>query len=112
MPERRLVVPTSWRTAEWQPRADLCRTASGWILKFDLAGVRREDVSVTLHGSRVTVSGMRRDWMLEEGSSYYFMEIDYNRFERTVELPCEIPTADVKLEFHEGILIVRLETQR
>ena len=52
-------------------------------MKFDLAGVRPEDVMVTVRGRRVSVSGVRRDLMVEEGCSYYSMEISYNRFERS-----------------------------
>ena len=30
-------------------------------------------------------AGVRRDSFLEEGSSYYSMEISYNRFERSLD---------------------------
>ena len=71
----------------WQPPVDVYRSPRGWLLKFDLAGVRPEDVQVRIAGSRVTVSGVRRDWILEQGYSYHSMEISYNRFERVIELP-------------------------
>jgi HSP20 family protein len=93
----------------WSPMADVYRTRTGWILKFDLAGVRPEDIRVRAEGCRITVSGTRRDSILqEEGYSCYSMEISYNRFERTIELPCEFDNPRVNLEFHEGILLVRV----
>src|SRR5919199_1333244 len=79
--------------AAWQPQVDIYRIPNGWLLKFDLAGVRPEDVNVQLSGSRVRVYGVRRDWVLEEGATYYSMEINYNRFERTVQLPCTLEPA-------------------
>lgn len=97
---------------EWRPRCDIYRTRSGWLLKFDLAGVRPEDVSVRTQGCRVTVSGRRRDWLLEAGYSYYSMEISYNRFERTIDLPCELQNPEITLEFRDGILLVRVATER
>ena len=92
----------------WRPAADIYRTRTGWLVKYDLAGVKRKDIEVTVRGSQITLNGFRRDWRLEDGCSHYSMEISYNRFERTLELPCDLEGAQVKLEGREGILLVRL----
>jgi HSP20 family protein len=92
----------------WRPAADIYRTRDGWIIKYALAGVRPEDIQIGIRGSAITVSGFRRDWKLEEGCTYYSMEISYNRFERTIELPCVLDGAEVQMEAREGILMVRL----
>jgi|SRR5947209_1136874 len=102
MPE----VPTVWR-----PLADVYRTRNGWLLKFDLAGVRLSDVTVSVRGRHISVSGFRRDTIVEEGSSYYSMEISYNRFERTMEMPANLESAYMSLEARDGILLVRLITE-
>jgi len=95
---------------EWQPAVDIYRsTAGGWILKFDLAGVRLNDVHVHASKRSVTVSGVRRDHMLEEaGCSHYSMEISYSRFQRTVELPEDIHSSRVTVDYRDGILFVRI----
>ena len=95
----------------WRPSVDVYRSRRGWLLKFDLAGVRLEDVEVVVQGCRVTVRGVRRDWVLEEGFWYYSMEIAYNRFERTVQLPCDLPHPRTRMEYQNGILTVRLDTE-
>jgi len=46
--------------------------------------------------------------LAEEAGSYYSMEISYNRFERTISLPCEFANPHVSLEGRDGILIVRV----
>ena len=92
----------------WRPSADVYRTRRGWLLKFDLAGVALDDVSVEVRGCRVTVSGVRRDWLAEEDASHYSMEIAYSRFERTIELPCAFSNPHISLEGREGWLIVRI----
>ena len=47
----------NWLLAErqtpWQPSADVYRTRDGWLVKFDLAGVKTEDVTVSMRGRRV-----------------------------------------------------------
>jgi len=97
---------------EWRPRADVYKTRTGWLVKFDLAGVHAQDVAVRVNGCRISVSGSRRDSYLEEGSSYYLMEISYSRFERTIELPCDLENPDVEMEFRDGMLLVRIHTER
>jgi HSP20 family protein len=81
------------------------------VLKFDLAGVHLEDVTVSVRGRNVSVSGVRRDTVIEEGCSYYAMEISYNRFERTIEMPSNLDNARVVLEARNGILLVRMITE-
>src|SRR5262245_40337385 len=95
--------------AAWRPPADVYRTRGGWLIKFDLAGVRPEDVVVTTQGPRLTVRGTRRDWCLEEGCSHYQMEIAYSHFERTLELPADLERARVTAEHRDGMLLVRVE---
>lgn len=92
----------------WRPPVDIYQARNGWLLKFDLAGVCPEDVHVEVRGCRISVSGVRRDLLAEEAGSYYSMEIAYNRFERTVELPCEFANPRISLEGRNGILIIRV----
>jgi HSP20 family protein len=95
----------------WQPSADVYRTKDGWVLKFDLAGVRADEVTVSIRGRRVCVSGVRRDTVVEEGCSYYAMEISYNRFERYLDMPANLENARVTIEAREGLLMVRMSTE-
>jgi HSP20 family protein len=95
----------------WEPSADVYRTQKGWLLKFDLAGVHPEDVTVTVSGRRVTVSGVRRDKIVEEGCSFYTMEISYCRFERSLEMPVNLANAGVSVEARDGLLLVRMITE-
>ena len=97
--------------AFWRPAADVYRTRTGWLIKYDLAGVSSEDIEVTVSGAQITVRGMRRDWRLEDGARHYSMEISYNRFERTLELPCDLTGAEVEIGRREGILLLRLTCQ-
>ena len=91
----------------WKPSADVYRTGEGWLLKFELAGLNLDDVSVSAHGSAITVSGVRRDNMVEADCCQYSMEISYSRFERTIHLPCNIDNTDLNIEYKNGILLVR-----
>lgn len=93
----------------WRPPVDIYRRGNEWLLKFDLAGVRPEDVQIGIGGARITVTGVRRDWIVEQGYSYHSMEISYNRFARTIELPGDLTNAQYRLESRDGLLLVYVE---
>lgn len=96
---------------QWKPAVDVYRTSWGWILKFDLAGVRMEDVHVHVTKRHVTVSGSRRDYMVEEGCRHYSMEISYSRFQRTIELPDDVNRENLRMDYRDGILLVQIRTK-
>jgi HSP20 family protein len=97
------------RSALWQPPADIDRTARGWLVKFELAGVRPDQIELTARGRTLTIRGMRRDLRLDEGQNSYAMEISYNQFERSIELPCDLQAFGLTTDYRDGMLIVRLE---
>jgi HSP20 family protein len=101
------------RDVLWHPALDVYQTPDGWLLKFDLAGVRIEDISLEVCGPRLTVRGSRRDRFATEGHNHYLMEIAYSDFERSVELPCNLEPAQVSTDYRDGMLLVRIrmETQ-
>src|SRR5438105_3854391 len=104
-----LPVAQRFRHPAWQPSVDVYQTRKGWLVKFDLAGVRPEDISLTAQGPRLTVQGTRRDCSTEEGCSFYRMEIAYSRFERSVELPFEPDPERITSEYRDGMLLVYME---
>src|SRR5262245_56719300 len=103
--------------APWRPNMDVYRTKGGWLVKFELAGVRAEDIDLQVLAGRMLVRGVRRDSVLEAPQKsgaptlvHYRMELSYSRFERSVELPCDLKRADITTEYRDGLLLVRIET--
>ena len=96
----------------WQPLLDIYEVKDGWLLKADLAGVRPDEVTVSVRGRTVTLRGSRRDSLVEEGCCHYRMEISYSSFERSVELPAD-PGADarVQTDYRDGMLLVRIRRE-
>ncbi len=95
----------------WCPSADVYRDMKGWLVKFDLAGVRSEDIQLNLNGRYLTIEGIRRDWSIQKGQQPYSMEIDYNRFARSVELPSNVENAQITTEYQDGMLLVWLQLE-
>jgi HSP20 family protein len=95
----------------WRPCADIYRTRHGWLVKVELAGVPRDDITIQVHGSRLTISGIRRDRCIAEGCSCYTMEISYSRFERSMDLPFEVAAARLAAECRDGMLLIHVATE-
>ena len=92
----------------WAPPVDVYRTATGWLLKYELAGVRIDDIQLTVRDDRLTLAGVRRDVRIAEDQRSYSMEISYNQFERTVRLPCCLTEMQIDTDYYDGMLVVRL----
>jgi HSP20 family protein len=92
----------------WCPAADVYRTRDGWIVKVDLAGVRADELEITIDGAKLHVAGCRRDSFYGEGVSYQQLEITYSRFEKVLQFPCSIEGASLRRDYHDGLLILYL----
>lgn len=95
----------------WAPAVDIFRQHDGWLLKFELAGVRAEDVQLTVSGRSLSIQGVRRDDACCAARQSYCLEISYNRFQRVIEFPCELERARVSTEFRNGMLLVQLHLE-
>jgi HSP20 family protein len=95
----------------WMPAADVYETTSGWIVKLELAGVRPQDISVTVHGNLLRIRGRRRDWILEETRCCRSLEICYEQFERVFELTGGLEHGEIKTEYRDGMLLVKISTE-
>jgi HSP20 family protein len=92
----------------WNPSADVYRTAEGWIVKVDLAGICTDELELGVYDSSLRISGCRRDTLYREQFTYHQMEITYSRFEKTINFPCAIETASLTHDYRDGFLIVKL----
>ena len=95
----------------WNPAADVYRSGDGWIVKVDLAGIRSEDIEITIDGPLLRISGLRRDSTCGEGVSHYQLEITYSRFEKTIQFPRSIEHASIARDYHDGLLVLRLHEE-
>ncbi|HLG16286.1 MAG TPA: Hsp20/alpha crystallin family protein [Blastocatellia bacterium] len=93
----------------WQPAADVYRCPEGFKIKFDLAGVKPEDVEILISGDKLIIRGVRRDWVMSEGWSYHQLEITYSRFERVMKIPCDLSRAEVRTEAVDGWLLLHID---
>jgi HSP20 family protein len=90
------------------PVCDVSETKNQYILKFDVPGVKKENIKIELEGNRLMVSGERKEEKKEEGEKRYFSETRYGHFTRTFTLPEQVDPKKVKADFKEGVLKVEV----
>ena len=92
--------------AVWTPNTDVYIHATGAVIKVELAGIRKEDLDISVEGARMTISGARRDECRNGNSSFQVMEIHYGAFESVVELPAGFDLAQARASYQNGFLRV------
>ena len=93
--------------ADWRPAADVTEYPDHLLVRMELAGVRREDIQVTLDGDLLQVRGVRRP-PAESGGRPHQLEIATGPFERRVRLG-QTPDGDaVRARLENGVLTITL----
>ena len=103
--------PVPSEAGGFQPAADVYETPTGLVIRMELAGVLREDISLFLHQRELVVNGRRRFPAAESIRRFYRLEIDYGRFERRFLLPQPVAEELVTAEYQSGVLEIRLPWQ-
>lgn len=93
---------------DFAPRFDVKETKDGYLIKADLPGVKEEELSVSLTGNQLTVSGKREEEHRDEGERYYAMERSYGTFARTFSLPDSVDGEHVTADLKDGILAIHI----
>ncbi len=92
----------------WTPAADLYETPDEFVLEMGLPGFDHDNIELTVERGILTVSGQRPRKEEDENLTYHVREHTYDRFTRSFALPASVNADDVKAEFDNGMLIVRL----
>lgn len=96
------------RQAPITPACDLSETKEGYLLTFDLPGLKREDISIDVTERRLVVAGERK-WEGEQNDANYFRrERSYGKFSRTFELPDGTNLDAVEASYENGVLTVAI----
>ena len=75
---------------------------------FDLPGIVKSDVKVTLHDGVLTVAAERKRPELRENEQWLRNEIRYGKFERSVNLPYPVAEEKISAVHENGLLRVTL----
>ena len=88
----------------WIPNTDVYVTEGTLVIKVELAGMRREDLELTVEGNRLMISGQRPDGSRSTKCKFLVMEINYGPFECVIEIPPGYDLGEAKAAYQNGFL--------
>ncbi|WP_373387102.1 Hsp20/alpha crystallin family protein [Pseudomonas alcaligenes] len=94
--------------ADWAPAVDISETPQAYLIKAELAGVRREDIQVKVEGGQLRLSGERKFEKEEKDKKQHRVERFYGSFSRSFSLPDDADEAQIKAEYRDGVLHLTL----
>ncbi len=98
-----------WAGTEDWPPVDITETENDYYLFFEVPGMEKKDIKVTVTNNVLTISGNREMKEAENDESYIRREIVNGSFERRFTLPETIKSDSVKADYKNGILKVHLQ---
>ena len=102
------VLETGAAGVSFRPAADFYETAQGLVLRLELAGVKPNDVSLSLAGQELIIRGRRQPPPPAGLRRFIHLEMGFGCFERGFLIPIPIDPQGVEARFADGILEVRL----
>ena len=90
--------------AHWVPNTDVYTTDNGLVVKVELAGMRNDNLEITVEGNRLRISGTRPVGCRAPKCSFLVMEINYGAFESVLELPPGYDLSQAKATYLNGFL--------
>ncbi len=96
------------RANSWSPAADVFVLKDTLVVRFELAGVRREEIDLAFNDGELTVRGTRLECEEEPKKGYWQMEISHGAFRRTLKISVAVDADKIQAKCRDGILEVRL----
>lgn len=93
---------------EAQLTVDVFQTPSEIVIKTMVAGVKPDDLDVSITRDIVTIHGERGEDRTVAGDDYIHRELYWGSFSRTINLPEEIDVDGAEAVEKHGMLILRL----
>jgi HSP20 family protein len=95
-------------TSDWVPVVDISETPEAYLIKAELAGLKREDIKVKLEQGVLTLRGERRQEKKDKDKKHHRVERFYGSFARSFTLPEDADAEHIKAEYSEGLLTLSL----
>ena len=94
--------------AEGELAVDVYQTPSAFFIESTIAGVKQEDVDISIASDSITIRGKREKEEKIKTDNYIHQECYWGRFSRTIILPQEIDPDKAQASIKNGILKISL----
>ncbi len=96
------------RTGMWMPAVDIYEKNDSIVVKAELPGVDRNQISVEVKDGVLTLKGERKFEKEVKEENYHRIERSYGSFQRSFSLPVSVDQEKVKANYRDGVLEIEL----
>lgn len=93
---------------EGQLTVDVFQDDDHIIIQSTIAGVTAEDLDIAITNDMVTIKGQRQSEERVSPSNYFYQELYWGPFSRSIILPVDIDADNAKASMKNGILTIKL----
>jgi HSP20 family protein len=97
-----------WGIEGWAPAIESRVENGNLIVKADLPGIDPKEVSISVLGNQLTIEGERKREEKKEEKGYFYQEVSYGKFSRTIPLPEGAEADKVKANYKNGVLEITI----
>ncbi|HCC67457.1 TPA: hypothetical protein DEQ22_02665 [Candidatus Nomurabacteria bacterium] len=88
---------------------DVYQTPTDIIVQTMVAGVRPEDLEISIARDVITIRGKREESRTVDEENYFTKELYWGKFSRTISLPAEVEPEEVEAIEKHGLLTVKIK---
>jgi HSP20 family protein len=91
---------------KWAPAVDIYETGDSLVVEAELPGIDIKDIDVTVDDGVLTIRGERKHEKEVTDENYHRVERAWGFFQRSIKLPADALSGDVKASYEAGVLKV------
>ena len=95
-------------TTAWSPAVDIFETEGEIVVKAELPGMERKDITLNLEKNVLTLKGERRFDKETKEENYHRVERAYGGFSRSFSIPATVDEEKIKADYKDGVLKIIL----
>ncbi len=104
-------IPSNWMEEEVEEAeltVDVYQTPTDIIVQTMVAGVKPEDLELTIARDMITIRGKREESRTIDEDNYFTKELYWGTFSRTILLPQEVDPEEAEATEKHGLLTIKL----
>ena len=97
-----------WFEPEGELAVDVYQTDTEIVIQSTIAGVKPEDLDISIENDTITISGERKNIVQDKGKNYFYQECFWGAFTREIILPEEIDGGRAEASMKDGVFTLRI----
>ena len=97
-----------WSSPEGELAVDVYQTDKEIVVCSAVAGVKAEELDISVNNDVLSIKGKREKPDQEEGANHFIQECYWGRFSRRIIIPDEIDPSRIDASMKDGILTIRI----